>query len=168
LDHEDSGLLIFLLGSIPTASAQSGGGYDLSWYVIGSGGGTSGNGLPRRYDTQTDGADFLAQLALCYDDAELLVASIEAAREAELHAYRYTGGGEWLAYSQVDTANNVVTATNVTAGGVWGLGVEDDHPTQLGLSSLLAIPRPGARLPAALAGLGLLGAAVWRLRRRRR
>ncbi len=132
----------------------------------------NGDGLPRRYDIETDGADFQAQLALCYDDAELSVAGIEEAREAELHAYRYTGGGAWQAYSLVDTVSNIVTATNVTTLGVWGLGIEDDHPTLLGLFSMLAVPWTGARLPVALAGVGLLGAATlrrlhWQLRKRR-
>lgn len=128
----------------------------------------NGDGLPRRYDIETDGADFEAQLALCYEDAELMVADIDLVREGDLHAYRYTGGGVWQAYSEVDTANNVVTATAITAFGVWGLGVEEDHPTLLGLSSLLAVPWTGAHLPVALVGVGLLGITTWCLRRRRR
>ncbi|MBN2393898.1 MAG: hypothetical protein JXR84_24405 [Anaerolineae bacterium] len=39
-----SGLLVLLLGSISTVAAQSGG-YDLSWRVIGSGGGASTGGV---------------------------------------------------------------------------------------------------------------------------
>jgi hypothetical protein len=125
------------------------------------------DGLPRRYDiTGSVGSGFEAMLAVCYQDAELVEAGIPLARESELHLYRYPGAYTWTAYSQVDPVNNLVTATNVTELGIWGLGVPGDQPT--------AIRLPAARVVGSdlgwigvLIGVGLCLAGAWWVRRHR-
>ncbi|MBN1889689.1 MAG: hypothetical protein JW850_16960, partial [Thermoflexales bacterium] len=74
--------------------------------------------------------------AACYEDAELVEAGISPAQESDLHLYRYAGVYTWTEYSQVDPVNNLITATNVTELGTWGLGVPDDAPTAVILSQL--------------------------------
>ncbi|MFN2110372.1 MAG: Ig-like domain-containing protein, partial [Anaerolineae bacterium] len=114
----------------------------------------NGDGLPRRYDIEAKGTGFSAALTLCYEDNDLLVAGIDPAQEPNLHAYRYVGSGQpWAEYSLVDTANNTVTAFEVSELGVWGIGTTSDQPTALVLNTLLA--RGGLWAMGLVAAMGL-------------
>jgi len=96
------------------------------------------DGLPRRYDIEADGSGFNATLTLCYEDNDLLVARIDVTQEPALHAYRYVESGQlWQPYSRVDTFNNMVAAFEVTEFGVWGLGIDTNHPTAVTLRHLM-------------------------------
>ncbi len=124
----------------------------------------SQTGLQRQYRIEPDGgSNYLAQLTLCYDDAELSLARV--ADETTLHAYHYEGGGVWQQFSTVDTANNTVTAEGVTQFGVWGLATTDDSPTAIVVSSLEA-RSAGTASPWIWLVLGTLGLTVIISRRR--
>ncbi len=124
--------------------------------------------LPRRYDIQADGADFQAQLGLCYDEDDLS-AGDPIGDEKALQAYRYRGGGDWEAYPSIrDTSANLVTATRVISFSTWGIGAPDNAPTSVDLSRLGAAGA-GGRWLGVLAGAGLLAiSTAWWARRRRR
>ncbi len=110
-----------------------------------------GDGLPRRYDiAASGGSGYVATLTLCYEDDELVSAGIPADQETNLHLYRWDPS-TWVAYSEVNTTTNRITAGNVTAFGTWGIGTTGAHPTSVRMS------RATTRSGVAYAGLLLLG-----------
>jgi len=100
----------------------------------------NGDGLPRRYDIGADGGSgYDATLVLCYEDDELVQAGISPEQEEDLHLYRWDqGAAEWIEYSTVDPVNNRITAINVIAFGVWGIGTADAGPTSARVQSMTA------------------------------
>jgi len=122
------------------------------------------DGLPRRYEiVPTGGSSYEARLQLCYEDDEL--AGSTGGNESDLHAYRYAGSATWEEYSTVDTVNNTVTAHGVTALGLWGLGVSDDHPTAVSLLFFTTHSSSGTILMVFFASLCVLRASRWLYRR---
>lgn len=96
-------------------------------------------GLPRHYHIEGDGDGIAAQLALCYSHAELTAAHIPLSSETQLHLYHNPGAGsEWTAHSTVDATRDRITAANVTAWGVWGIGLPTNAPTANRLHTLRA------------------------------
>ncbi|HNT76363.1 MAG TPA: hypothetical protein PKH77_15215, partial [Anaerolineae bacterium] len=121
-------------------------------------------GLLRHYDiTAEGGSGYQARLELCYNDAELPAVGIDPADEANLDLYRWDeGGSQWIAYSTVNTVTNRILADNVTAFGVWGIGVPDNKPTVVGIRGVRnATPLWGG------AALLVVGAVGWLAARRR-
>ncbi len=112
------------------------------------------------------GAGYEAAVTLCYADADLLVAGIDPAQEPNLHVYRYTGLPAWHQYSVVDPVANTVAAHGVTAFGVFGLGVEGNQPTAVGLRSFRAIRQSWSLLGLLLMGAAVDGAAILSRRKR--
>jgi predicted outer membrane repeat protein len=84
--------------------------------------------------TPSTGATISATLALCYEDSEVK----SGLDESRLQLYRRTGSG-WQGYaSTVDTANNLVTGSDVAAFSPWAMGDRDNGPTAVELSSFTA------------------------------
>lgn len=104
----------------------------------------NGEGLPRQYRITADGADYEAQLTLCYEDGELEIAGIPATSEGALRGFRHTGGGSWNTpgTQTVDVDNNTVTVEGITQFSTWGIGIPgDEHqPTALTLWRVEAHP----------------------------
>ncbi|MFN8595649.1 MAG: choice-of-anchor D domain-containing protein [Anaerolineae bacterium] len=128
----------------------------------------SQTGLQRQYRIVPEGgSNYLAQLTLCYDDAELSLAHVND--EADLHAYRYEGSGVWQQFSTIDALNNTVTAEGVTQFGVWGLGSASDIPTAVVVADLQARSAGSnlsqLALACALIVLGLSVIIGWRRNR---
>ncbi len=91
------------------------------------------NGLPRRYTITADGADFLAQLTLCYSAVDLAAAAISPDSIPDLRAFRWDGS-EWQMFSgSVNSQAGTVTAENVTQFSMWAIGTEDNRPTAVRL-----------------------------------
>ena len=98
------------------------------------------DGLPVYYYLETDGSGFEATLMLYYgEDTALIAAGIPLEQEGNLRAYRYLGNNLWEPRSSsVDQANNILTVHGVTQFSVWGIGVEDSHPTEVSASTVIA------------------------------
>jgi len=107
-----------------------------------------------------------ATLALCYEDDEVG----GGMNEEDLQLYRWTGSA-WQGYpSTVDTTNNVVTGTGVSAFSRWLSGNRDNPPTVVTLASFTARPAGGGNgfvLPLALAAMGAVGGVLFLWARRR-
>ncbi len=115
--------------------------------------------VPRVYAiTPTDISSYNATLQLGYKDTET-----GGMTEANLRAWRYDGARWALQAGGVDTANNYVSATNVTMFSNWAI-TDNGAPTAVTLSSFDA--RADAANAVPLVGLGALaamalGAGVW-------
>jgi hypothetical protein len=108
-------------------------------------------GLPRHYHIAGDGDGIAAQLTLCYSHADLTAAHIPLSQEADLHLYHNPGtGSTWTEHTLVDTTRERLTAANVTAWGVWGIGLTAAPPTITQLHTLRAHPTAFLPLLAAL------------------
>jgi hypothetical protein len=119
------------------------------------------DGLARRYDIEAiGGSDYEARLTLCYQHEELVQTGIPLTQESDLHAYRWTGS-DWQEYSIVDIDNNTVTALDVRAFGIWGLGIPSDHPTAVTLRSFSAHRVSAETLWMVVTGVCLAGVALW-------
>jgi hypothetical protein len=117
------------------------------------------NAASRSYTiTPTGGSDYAAAVRLRYLDAEL-----GAITESQLHLWRYDGV-TWVDQAgAVDTTNNYVEVSGVTAFSPWA--VASNPPTAITLRTLSAVsPSP---TPASLGGLALLGGLAVFIRRRK-
>lgn len=96
-------------------------------------------GLPRHYHIEGDGDGIAAQLTLCYSHADLTAARIPLNQETQLHLYHNPGSGStWTEHTLVDPIRDRLTAANVTAWGVWGIGLIANPPTAARLLTLRA------------------------------
>ena len=104
------------------------------------------------------GSGYSATVRLCYRDTEL-----GANTENQLHLWRHDGT-TWVGQmGAVDTVNNHVVASDVTAFSPWA--VASNPPAAITLRTLSAVsPNP---TPASIGGLALLGGLAVFMRRRK-
>jgi uncharacterized repeat protein (TIGR01451 family) len=100
----------------------------------------NGEGLPRQYkitaldDENSAASGYTATLMLCYEDAELPIAGIDATDEPALQAFRHSGGGFWETPppQTVAIGTNTITIDGVTGFSAWGIGIpEQAEPTSV-------------------------------------
>ncbi|MCX7840817.1 MAG: hypothetical protein N2559_15385 [Anaerolineae bacterium] len=119
--------------------------------------------VPRLYAiTATNISNYNATLQLGYQDTET-----SGMTEANLRAWRHNGTRWVLQPGSVDTTNNYVSATNVTAFSDWAI-TDNGAPTAVMLSTFDARTDAPNALPLVTLGalaVIVLGASVWRRRR---
>jgi hypothetical protein len=116
--------------------------------------------VPRVYSiTPTNISNYNATLQLGYKDTET-----SGMTEANLRAWRHNGTRWVLQAGGVDTTNNYVSATNVTAFSNWAI-TDNGAPTAVNLSSFDARADAPSALPFVVLGalaMVVAGVMLWR------